>query len=139
MPGHYLEIWHSNKYPSTLRAVLRSGLFVEGWAVYTEKVMADAGYIDGDPLFRLVQLKWYLRAIANAILDQARPRRRHEPRNEAMKLMVRPDLPAGTRGRRQVDARAADLGAAADLFRRRAGAPRPAQGGGGQATATSST
>ena len=69
-PGHYLEGWHSAKFPSTLRAVLRSGMFAEGWAVYTERMMADAGYLDNDPLFRLVQLKFYLRTIANAILDQ---------------------------------------------------------------------
>src|SRR5207342_1305173 len=69
MPGHYVQIWHSNKYPSTLRAVLSSGSFVEGWAVYSEKLMADEGYLDHDPLYRLVQLKWYLRSIANAILD----------------------------------------------------------------------
>ena len=69
-PGHYLEGWHSAKFPSTLRAVLRSGMFAEGWAVYTEDMMADAGYMDSDPLFRLVQLKFYLRTIANAILDQ---------------------------------------------------------------------
>lgn len=71
MPGHYLQLWHSNKYPSVLRAVLYSGPFVEGWAVYTEKVMADEGFLDNDPLFHLVHLKWDLRAIANAILDQA--------------------------------------------------------------------
>jgi len=70
MPGHYLEGAHSAQFPSTLRAVLRSGPFAEGWAVYTEKMMTDAGYLDGDPLFRLVQLKFYLRSIANAILDQ---------------------------------------------------------------------
>lgn len=70
MPGHYLEGAHSAQFPSTLRAVLRSGPFAEGWAVYTEKMMTDAGYLDGDPLFRLVQLKFYLRTIANAILDQ---------------------------------------------------------------------
>ena len=69
-PGHYLEGWHSGKFPSTLRSVLRSGMFAEGWAVYTEKMMADAGYLDNDPLFRLVQLKFYLRSVANAILDQ---------------------------------------------------------------------
>ena len=71
MPGHYVQIWHSNKYPSMLRAVLSSGSFVEGWAVYAEKVMADEGYRDHDPLYRLIQLKWYLRSISNAILDQA--------------------------------------------------------------------
>ena len=70
MPGHYLEGAHSVKSHSTLRSVLRSGLFAEGWAVYTEDMMADAGYLDNDPLFRLVQLKFYLRTIANAILDQ---------------------------------------------------------------------
>jgi uncharacterized protein (DUF885 family) len=70
VPGHYLEGAHSNRHPSVLRAVLRSGPFAEGWAVYTEDVLADAGYLDGDPLFRLVQLKFYLRAVANAILDQ---------------------------------------------------------------------
>ena len=70
MPGHYLEGAHSAQFPSTLRAVLRSGLFAEGWAVYTENMMADAGYMHSDPLFRLVQLKFYLRTIANAILDQ---------------------------------------------------------------------
>jgi uncharacterized protein (DUF885 family) len=71
MPGHYVQIWHSNKHPSVLRAVLASGSFVEGWAVYAEKVMADAGYLDKDPLYHLVQRKWYLRVIANALLDQA--------------------------------------------------------------------
>ena len=71
MPGHYVQLWHSNKYPSVLRAVLYSGSFVEGWAVYAEKVMVDEGYLDNDPLYRLVHLKWDLRAIANAILDQA--------------------------------------------------------------------
>lgn len=71
MPGHYVQLWHSNKYPSVLRAVLSSGAFVEGWAVYAEKVMADSGYLDDDPLYHLVHLKWDLRSIANAILDQA--------------------------------------------------------------------
>ncbi len=69
-PGHYLEGWHSAKFPSTLRAVLRSGLFTEGWAVYTERMMQEQGYLNNDPLFHLVQLKFYLRTISNAILDQ---------------------------------------------------------------------
>lgn len=87
MPGHYLQIAHSNKHPSTLRAVLGSGSFIEGWAMYGEKVMADAGYMGGDPLMQLIQRKWALRAIANAILDQAI----HVDgmsRDEAMKLMT---------------------------------------------------
>ncbi|QSX76998.1 DUF885 domain-containing protein [Agrilutibacter solisilvae] len=71
MPGHYLQIAHANKHPSVLRAVLGSGSFIEGWAMYAEKVMADAGYMDNDPLMQLIQRKWALRAFANAILDQA--------------------------------------------------------------------
>ena len=70
MPGHYLEGAFSARFPSTLRAVLRSGMFAEGWAVYTERMMTDAGFDDNDPLFKLVQRKFYLRTIANAILDQ---------------------------------------------------------------------
>ena len=71
MPGHYLQLAHSNRYPSALRAVLSSGPFVEGWAVYTEKLMIEQGYMDGDPLMHLIQLKWYLRVVVNALLDQA--------------------------------------------------------------------
>ncbi|HUP21804.1 MAG TPA: DUF885 domain-containing protein [Thermoanaerobaculia bacterium] len=88
MPGHYLEGVHSAEHPSTLRAVLRSGPFAEGWAVYTERMLADAGYLDNDPLFRLTQLKYYARAVANAILDQGV----HVDgwsKEQAMDLMVR--------------------------------------------------
>jgi hypothetical protein len=88
MPGHYLEGAHSARHPSTLRAVLRSGLFAEGWAVYTEDVMADAGYMDSDPLFRLVQLKFYLRTISNAILDQG-VQVDNWTREQAMELMTK--------------------------------------------------
>ncbi|MEI2454326.1 MULTISPECIES: DUF885 domain-containing protein [Lysobacter] len=88
MPGHYLEGAHSAKAPSTLRAVLRSGVFAEGWAVYTEDMMADAGYLDGDPLFRLVQLKFYLRSIGNAILDQG-VQVEDWSREQAMEFMTR--------------------------------------------------
>jgi uncharacterized protein (DUF885 family) len=88
MPGHYLEGAHSAKHPSTLRAVLRSGPFAEGWAVYTERMMADAGYLDRDPLFRLMQLKFYARAVANAILDQGM-HVENWTKEQAMDLMVR--------------------------------------------------
>jgi uncharacterized protein (DUF885 family) len=88
MPGHYLEGVHSAKFPSTLRAVLRSGVFAEGWAVYTERVMADAGYLDSDPLFRLMQLKFYARAVANAILDQGL-HVENWTKQQAMDLMVK--------------------------------------------------
>ncbi len=71
MPGHFLQIAHANRSPNRLRALLSSGTFVEGWAVYTEQMMSEEGFLDRDPLMRLITLKWYLRVIANAILDQS--------------------------------------------------------------------
>ena len=87
VPGHFLQLAHSNRYPSTLRALLTSGTFVEGWAVYSERVMVDAGYLGGDDRMRLINLKWDLRGITNALMDQAI----HVDgmtREEAMDLMV---------------------------------------------------
>jgi len=49
--------------------------------------MCDEGYMDGDPLFRLIVLKWYLRAIANAILDQE-IHAGDMTRDEAMRPMI---------------------------------------------------
>jgi uncharacterized protein (DUF885 family) len=70
VPGHYLQGAHSNtfKAPTLVRALFASGLFAEGWAVYSEKVMADAGF--GGPEVRMQQLKMRLRVIINAIIDQ---------------------------------------------------------------------
>lgn len=87
MPGHYLQLAHSNRYPGKLRAVLASGVFIEGWAIYSERMMVDAGYLNGDPLMRLINLKWYLRGIANALMDQA-IHAGDMTRDEAMKLMM---------------------------------------------------
>ncbi len=87
MPGHYLQLAHANAYPSVLRAVLSSGSFVEGWACYAEDVMADEGYLGGDPLYLLVHLKLQLRVCANALLDQA-VHVDNISRDEAMKLMT---------------------------------------------------
>lgn len=68
-PGHYVQLEYANRHPSLIRKVHSSGVFAEGWAVYTEKVMLDEGYGAGDLKLRLHQLKWYMRAVCNAILD----------------------------------------------------------------------
>ena len=68
-PGHYVQFEYANRNPSVIRRVLQSGVFIEGWAVYTEQTMLDEGYGRGDLALRLTQLKFYLRAVANAILD----------------------------------------------------------------------
>ena len=69
-PGHYVQLAYSNRTPSLIRRVLSSGTFAEGWAVYTEQMMLDQGFGAGDLGLRLSQLKFYLRAVVNAILDR---------------------------------------------------------------------
>ncbi|MEI9851342.1 MAG: DUF885 domain-containing protein [Sphingomonas sp.] len=88
MPGHYLQIAHSNTNKSVLRAVLSSGSFVEGWAVYAEGLMADADYLDGDPLFKLTVLKMRLRSVTNSLLDIG-IQTEGMTREQAMELMTR--------------------------------------------------
>ena len=68
-PGHYVQLEYANRAASLIRRVLGSGVFIEGWAVYGEQTMLDQGYGDGDLRLRLMQLKFYLRAVANAMLD----------------------------------------------------------------------
>lgn len=70
MPGHYVQLLRSNATSSRLRSVLSSGTFIEGWAVYSESMMVDEGFLPGDLLMRLVVLKWNLRGVTNALLDQ---------------------------------------------------------------------
>jgi uncharacterized protein (DUF885 family) len=69
-PGHYVQGAYANRSPSLIRRVLGSGTFAEGWAVYTEQMMLDQGFGRGDLALRLHQLKFYLRAVVNAILDR---------------------------------------------------------------------
>jgi uncharacterized protein (DUF885 family) len=71
MPGHYLQLAHSNEFkaPTLVRAIFQSGTFIEGWAVYSEQMMAEAGY--GGPEVKMQQLKMRLRVICNAIIDQS--------------------------------------------------------------------
>jgi uncharacterized protein (DUF885 family) len=71
MPGHYLQLAHANEFhaPTMVRAIFRSGTFIEGWAVYSEQLMAEQNY--GGPEVKMQQLKMRLRVICNAILDQS--------------------------------------------------------------------
>ena len=86
MPGHYLQIMHSNIYPSKLRAVLGSGPFIEGWAVYSEWLMASKGF--GGAKVKLQQQKMILRMTANALLDHGIHAGDMDER-QAMELMTR--------------------------------------------------
>jgi uncharacterized protein (DUF885 family) len=88
MPGHYLQLFHQNQSKDTLRAVLGSGPFVEGWAVYAEGMMADQGFADHNVLFKLTVLKMRLRSITNTLLDLG-IQTEGMTREQAMELMTR--------------------------------------------------
>ena len=91
MPGHYLQLDHASRDPSVLRAVLSSGPFVEGWAVYAERLMAEHDYLGADTLdgrlYKLTVLKMRLRSITNTLLDIG-IHTEGLTRDEAMKLMM---------------------------------------------------
>ncbi len=69
MPGHYVQTRYNNMTPSLVRRVFANGSFVEGWAVYVEGMMVDAGYSGNDPRLKLFQLKWRLREQVNLLID----------------------------------------------------------------------
>lgn len=86
-PGHYLQLAHANRFkaPTLVRAIWRSGTFVEGWAVYAERIMTDAGF--GGPEVKMQQLKMRLRMLINAILDN-KVHTAGMTEQEAMELMM---------------------------------------------------
>jgi uncharacterized protein (DUF885 family) len=73
MPGHYVQAEYANDIEPRSRRLLRdifgNGPYVEGWAVYSQELMADEGYRSDTPGYRLTLLKQMLRVIANTILD----------------------------------------------------------------------
>lgn len=95
IPGHFVQLYWGKREDSKIRRVFDNGPFVEGWAVYTERLMVEAGYAGAGPepdakrpkhvskalwtvqqsdelrakAIRLHGLKFYLRTVTNAILD----------------------------------------------------------------------
>ncbi len=73
MPGHYVQLEYANdvnpKSRRLLRNIFGSGPYVEGWAVYTQQMMVDEGYMNNSPELRLTLYKQILRVLANTILD----------------------------------------------------------------------
>jgi uncharacterized protein (DUF885 family) len=55
-PGHYLHWLHFKNSPSQVTKVIDAYSFWEGWAHYTEQMMIEEGYREGDPYLRLAQL-----------------------------------------------------------------------------------
>lgn len=56
-PGHYLQFLYAKQFPSDVRKVYYTPSNAEGWAHYSEQMMLDEGFHDGDPKYRLAQLQ----------------------------------------------------------------------------------
>lgn len=68
-PGHHLQLTRANRTPSRFRRhFANSTLFVEGWALYCEEMMYEAGFYT-DPRVRLMQLKDQLWRACRVVLD----------------------------------------------------------------------
>jgi uncharacterized protein (DUF885 family) len=91
MPGHYVQFEYANRVEPPVRRALRSlwgnDAYIEGWGVYAQQLMTDAGYMGNDPGLRLALLKWQLRAQANAIID-IRLQTRGMTERQALDFMV---------------------------------------------------
>jgi uncharacterized protein (DUF885 family) len=69
IPGHYTQLAHANKSKSRIKTIFGNGSMVEGWAVFGEKLMLDAGYGNNEDEIWLMWMKWNLRTVVNTILD----------------------------------------------------------------------
>jgi hypothetical protein len=87
VPGHYTQLVYSNQSPSIIKSVFGNGAMIEGWAVYTEKMMLESGYKNSDEMW-LMYNKFHLRATINTILDIS-IHTRNMSKEEALKMMIR--------------------------------------------------
>lgn len=69
IPGHYTQLVYANQSPSLIKSILGNGAMIEGWAVYTEQMMLDNGFDNGEPEMWMMWYKWNLRSVCNTILD----------------------------------------------------------------------
>ena len=73
MPGHYVQFEVADNLEPKSRRALRNIYgnvpYVEGWALYTQQMMSEEGFLDNSVELRLTFYKQLLRSIANSILD----------------------------------------------------------------------
>ena len=67
-PGHHLQLVHANRVEGRLRRILRSTVFIEGWALYCEEMMYDEGFYS-EPRTQLLKLKMQLWRAYRVIID----------------------------------------------------------------------
>jgi uncharacterized protein (DUF885 family) len=69
IPGHYVQLVYANRSPSLIKSIFGNGAMIEGWAVYSERMMLESGYGEHKAEAWLVYSKWNLRSVCNTILD----------------------------------------------------------------------
>src|SRR5579884_46687 len=69
-PGHHWHLVWSQLHAPPVRRILRSTYFVEGWALFAEKVMAEAGFFS-DPGEMLCHLEARIFRAARIVVDTA--------------------------------------------------------------------
>lgn len=69
IPGHYAQLVYANMSPSIIKSIFGNGAMIEGWAVYTERMMLEEGYGNHEPEMWLLYYKWNMRVVCNTILD----------------------------------------------------------------------
>lgn len=55
-PGHFTQFIYANQFPTMTRKLYAASSNAEGWAHYTEQMMLEEGYGNGDPKIQLAQL-----------------------------------------------------------------------------------
>lgn len=68
VPGHYVQLVYANKSPSRIKTIFGNSAMIEGWAVYSERMMLESGW-DASPEMELMYSKWLLRVVCNTLLD----------------------------------------------------------------------
>jgi uncharacterized protein (DUF885 family) len=56
-PGHYIQFLNAKQFPTKTRKIIFCGTNAEGWAHYSEQMMLEEGFGNGDPKVRLAQLE----------------------------------------------------------------------------------
>ena len=71
IPGHYTQLVYANRSPSLVKSIFGNGAMVEGWAVYSERMMLESGYGNNSDEMWLLWDKWNMRVTLNTIIDHA--------------------------------------------------------------------
>lgn len=87
IPGHYTQLVYSNQSPSLIKSLFGNNAMIEGWAVYTERMMLENGYGNNEDEMWLMYYKWNLRSTCNTILDYS-VHTKNMSKEDAMNLLV---------------------------------------------------